>query len=108
MKAAHFVLFGLFLTFPLFSRAQVGIGTVAPAASAALDIVSTARGILIPRLTLAQRNAIPNPATGLLVFQSDTDAGFFYFDGSAWNKFAVSTPTSSSSNETLVYTTQGF
>ena len=110
MKATHLVLFGLFLTFPLFSNAQVGIGTGAPAASAALDIVSTARGILIPRLTLAQRNAISNPATGLLVFQSDTDAGFYFFDGSAWVKLATSynSTNTGSTNETLVYTADGF
>ena len=93
----------------LMAQAQVGIGTPAPAASAALDIVSTARGLLIPRLTLVQRQGIASPATGLLIFQTDADAGFFYFDGSTWKKFAVS-PSSppTSTNETLVYTTDGF
>lgn len=52
-------------------------------ASAILDIKSTGKGLLIPRMTTAQRNAIAAPATGLMVY--DTDAGsFYYYNGSAW------------------------
>ncbi len=105
----HLITLGALLLLPLLGKAQVGIGTPAPASSAALDIVSTAGGLLIPRLTLAQRQGIPSPATGLLVFQTDAGAGFFYFDGTAWSKFAVAPSTiSPSTNETLVYTTSGF
>jgi len=51
--------------------------------SAMLDVKSTTKGMLVPRLTTAQRTAVASPATGLLVF--DTDAGSFYFyNGSAW------------------------
>tara|TARA_A200000159_G_C7323353_1_gene339818 strand:+ start:1869 stop:2096 length:228 start_codon:yes stop_codon:yes gene_type:complete len=52
---------------------QVGIGTNTPDASAVLDIQSSSnnKGILIPRMTQAQRNAIGSPATGLMIFQTD-------------------------------------
>jgi hypothetical protein len=52
-------------------------------ASSVLDVYSTSRGMLIPRLTSAQRTGIASPATGLMVF--DTDAGSMYlYDGAAW------------------------
>ncbi len=53
----------------------------APDSSAMLDIKSTTQGLLIPRLTFAQRNLINNPATGVLIFQTDTDSGFYYNNG---------------------------
>ena len=56
---------------------SVGIGTTTPDASAALDIKSTTRGLLVPTMTEAQRNAIVSPATGLLIFQTDAIAGFY-------------------------------
>ena len=46
--------------------AQVGINTTTPDASAALDITSTTSGLLIPKMTEVQKNAITSPATGLL------------------------------------------
>ncbi len=60
---------------------SIGIGTTTPNTSAALDIRSTTKGLLIPTMTQAQRNAISNPARGLLVFQSDGTAGFYYNSG---------------------------
>lgn len=114
LNPAHFLMkqiitIGCLLVLPLFAQAQVGIGTASPAPSAALDIASTDRGILIPRMTEVQRLAIQNPATGLLVFQSGNNIGFYYFDGNIWNKFAlIPTSNTPSSNETLLYTTQGF
>lgn len=75
----------LFNSFVVFS--QVGIGTTTPDASSALDIESTTSGLLIPRLTQAQRDAITTPATGLLVFQTNNTPGFYYYDGSAWQPF---------------------
>ena len=52
--------------------------------SAMLDVSSTTKGLLIPRMTSAQRIAIVNPATGLQVYQTDGSKGFYYFDGAAW------------------------
>ncbi len=62
---------------------SVGIGTVDPDQSAALDISSTEKGLLIPRMTTIQRNAIAEPATGLLIYNLDVKE-VQNFDGSAW------------------------
>lgn len=68
----------LFLSLTCFAFSQaVGINNANPAASSILDITSTSRGFLAPRMTSAQRNAIAAPANGLLVF--DTDLGAFYY-----------------------------
>jgi hypothetical protein len=65
--------------------AQVGFGTTSPDASSALDITSTTKGLLIPRMTNAQRQAISNPAAGLQVFVTDFDGGsFMFYDGTEW------------------------
>ncbi len=62
---------------------NMGIGTLAPHASAALEVSSTSKGVLIPRMTSAQRIAIATPQTGLLVF--DITSNSFWFRGtSAW------------------------
>ncbi len=52
---------------------QIGIGTSAPDASAALDVTSTTGGILFPRMTTAQRDAIASPANGLVLYNTSTD-----------------------------------
>lgn len=72
----------------LFAEAQVGINTSNPHPSAMLDLTSTFSGILIPRMTSAQKTAIIAPATGLLIYQTDATSGFWYFDGIIWKTFA--------------------
>ena len=69
-------------TFP--STGAAGIGTTTPNASSLLEIKSTSKGLLIPRMTQTQRNAIATPATGLLIYQSDHTSGFYYYSGTAW------------------------
>ena len=69
--------------------AQVGIGTTTPDASSALDITSTAKGLLVPRMTAAQRDAISSPATGLMIYQTDGTVGFYYYNGSNWAEVAA-------------------
>lgn len=64
---------------------NVGIGTMAPDASAMLDISSNSKGVLMPRVTAAQRTAIVNPAKGLLVYQTTAPEGFYYNNGTAAN-----------------------
>ncbi len=56
---------------------SVGIGTTSPAASAQLDVSSTSKGMLVPRMTSTQRGAISNPAQGLLIYQTDGVSGFY-------------------------------
>jgi hypothetical protein len=63
---------------------QVGIGTIAPDVSAALDVSSSNKGFLPPRMTAADRSAIATPAEGLLVYQTDAPAGLYYYSGGAW------------------------
>ncbi|KQW99182.1 hypothetical protein [Flavobacterium sp. Root420] len=77
--------FSLFLTF--LGHAQIGIGTVTPNASSVLDISSTTQGILAPRMTTVQRNAIATPADALLVY--DTDVKSFYYYNSATSSWAI-------------------
>ena len=72
--------------FSVISYAQVGINTNTPDSSSALDIESTTGGILIPRLTETQRDAISSPATGLMIYQTDQTTGFYFYDGNAWTR----------------------
>lgn len=73
------------------AKAQVGIGTNNPDASAQLEILSTSKGLLIPRLSISQRDAIPNPANGLLIYQIVNSPGFYYFNNGQWIKLVSST-----------------
>jgi len=69
-------------TFP--SSGAAGIGTATPNSSSLLDVTSTTKGVLVPRMTKTQRDAIVSPATGLLIYQTNSTAGFYYYSGSAW------------------------
>ncbi len=69
-------------TFP--ASGKVGIGTNTPNSSSLLEIKSTTKGLLIPRMTQAQRTAIASPAAGLVVYQTDVNPGFYSFDGTNW------------------------
>jgi uncharacterized protein (TIGR02145 family) len=79
-------LFALLL-FSLSSFAQVGIGTASPNASSQLDVSSTTKGFLPPRMTLAQRNAIPNPVPGLVIWCSDCEEMQVY-SGKLWKSMS--------------------
>ena len=71
--------------FTATTYAQVGINNENPDPSAALDITSTTKGLLIPRMTNAQRQAISSPVAGLMVFVTDFDGGsFMFYDGTKW------------------------
>lgn len=71
-----------------------GSGSTADA-SAMLDVSSTSKGMLIPRMTNAQRNAISTPATGLMIYQTDGTVGFYYYDGSSWTIIGGGAPSGS-------------
>ena len=69
--------------------AQVGVGTTNPDASAVLDITSTKKGLLIPRMTDDERKAIDNPADGLMVYVpgvGDVVGLFWYWDRTNWRE----------------------
>ena len=75
----------LFLASSTSIYAQVGIGTTSPDASSALEVASTDKGFLMPRMTTVQREAIVAPANGLMVFDTDTNSQWTYFGG-AWGE----------------------
>ncbi len=72
------------LLFSLQVSAQTGIGTTSPHASAKFEVFSENKGFLPPRMTASQRNNIPSPAAGLMVYQTDGTTGLYYNNGSAW------------------------
>ncbi|GLU52684.1 exosporium glycoprotein BclB-related protein [Dyadobacter frigoris] len=77
----------LMILFSITARAQVGIGTITPDGSAQLDVTSTSKGVLVPRMSLSDRNLIASPATSLLIYQTDNTPGFYYYNGTAWIPF---------------------
>ena len=80
------------MLFTALGYAQVGINTNNPDASSALEIESTSGGILIPRMTELQRDAIISPAMGLMVYQNDNNIGFYFYNGAQWTNVAMSGP----------------
>lgn len=82
----------LFLGNECLAQTGVAIGTNTPVAhaSAALDVQSTTQGVLVPRMTSAQRNAIASPATGLMVFDTSMNQ-FWYYSGSTWVAMGATT-----------------
>lgn len=61
-----------------YAQNNVGIGTTTPNANAILEMQSTTQGVLVPRMTTIQRNAIAAPSEGLLVYDTDVNCFFFY------------------------------
>lgn len=89
MKKIFSLTFSL-ICLSLISKAQnIAINTDGSAADASsiLDVKSTTKGMLVPRMTTTQRTAITTPATGLLVFDTDTKS-FWFYNGSAWTNFS--------------------
>lgn len=90
------------LSLPSFLFAQVGVGTTNPHASARLQVDASAsgnaKGFLPPRVTSTERGNISNPATGLIVYQTDAPTGFYFFNGSAWVRLI--TPSDNATNVT--------
>jgi len=82
--------------------AQVGVGTTTPDASSALDIASTTKGLLIPRMTETQRDAISSPATGLMVYQTTTPNGFYFYDGTEWSIITTPGPQTGIQSTSLI------
>ncbi|MFM2177233.1 MAG: hypothetical protein RL015_1331, partial [Verrucomicrobiota bacterium] len=79
---------------------SVGLGTSTPDASAALEISSTTRGFLPPRLTTAQRDAVTTPATGLFIYNTTLNR-YQYRGASQWNELDTDAQTLALSGNTL-------
>src|SRR5579862_69173 len=82
------------------STGAAGIGTIKPNASSLLDITSTRKGMLVPRMTKMQRDAIVTPATGLLIYQTNSAPGFYYYSGKAWTAVSAKGANTTLSNLT--------
>ena len=82
------ILFSIFFT-PLYAQnGSVAIGSNDPHPSALLELKSSSKGFLPPRLTAVERRNISSPAAGLVVY--DTDANLLYmFDGYVWKPLAT-------------------
>lgn len=81
MKTGLFLLIFAILTGD--SIAQIGIGTSTPNSSAKLDVNSTTKGVLFPRMTNSQMLAISKPVTGLQIYNTNANC-MYYYDGQAW------------------------
>lgn len=86
MKKLIILIVIIFSTAKIIAQ-NVGIGTTVPSASAMLDVNSTTKGALVPRMTTAQKNAIVSPAAGLIVFDTE-EKTLFMFDGQQWLGFS--------------------
>jgi hypothetical protein len=92
--------------FSIATFAQVGIGTTTPDGSAKLDVNSTDKGFLPPRLTTAQRDQINLPAVGLMIYNTTLSAIQFHTGGNAWVTASSSLFDTSSLNLTTRFDTK--
>jgi hypothetical protein len=103
----------------LSGKAQTGIGTTTPSASAKLEVYATDKGFLPPRIALTATNAaspVTSPATGLLVYNTATTGtapnnvapGYYYWNGSAWVAILGNVTTSSISGNGTTTTLTNF
>lgn len=102
MKSIFFFMAICFFYCGYVSGQAVGIGTNNPNASAILEVSSSNKGLLIPRL--ASKASISNPVQGLLVYETGTNL-LYQFDGSSWQKMLNSTFWNSSDLRDFVFNT---
>jgi uncharacterized protein (TIGR02145 family) len=78
-----FLLYAVLILFGFSANAQVGINTTTPDPSSVLDVTSTTKGLLPPRMTTTQRIGIASPAAGLIIFNTTTNC-LEYYNGTIW------------------------
>ena len=81
---------------------SIGIGTTSPHPSSKLEIQSTSQGLLVPRMTTTERTAITTPATGLLVFDTDTNS-FWFFGGASWTNLLSNSFIGTTDSQPLLF-----
>lgn len=100
----------LLIVYPVFVFSQGVVisanGAAIPEPSAMLDVESTGKGFLPPRMTTTQRNAIPGPAAGLVVYDTQVES-LFIFDGSVWEALATGTGSKWIQNGNNIYRSTG-
>jgi len=104
MKTQIFIVFLLLTVYSSFS--QIGVGTTTPSTSSLLDVSSTTKGVLIPRMTQAQRNTIVSPSPSLLIFQIDGTTGYYYYNSTNWVQLHFNTNASDLYPGSLILTSQ--
>lgn len=88
-----YILCSILIPTIMFSQ-NVGIGTDKPVKSALLDLSATDKGFLLPRLTENQKNLIPNPVNGLMIYQKDKNSGIYFYNEGSWRSVNVINVTS--------------
>ncbi len=88
-KLTTFIALLLTAKFSMAQGVAINNNNAAPSSSAMLDVQSTTKGMLIPRMTTAQRTAIASPAKGLMVYDTDANA-FWFYNGIAWTNLTQS------------------
>ena len=89
-KLVSFIALLLLITNVVFAQVSISTDNSAPTNSAMLDVKSSNKGFLPPRMTQSERNAIASPATGLMIFQTDNTPGYYYYNGTSWELIAAS------------------
>ncbi len=86
------------------TNGNVGVGTASPNANALLDLTSTTKALLLPRMTTTQKNAVASPAAGMFIYDSTLGVTTFY-NGSAWTlNGTLENTTTKTGNYTLTVT----
>jgi len=83
MRSLYFI----FFIASIIASAQTVViseAEASPDGSSILDVQSSSKGMLIPRMTRNQRELISSPATGLLVYQTDATSAFYFYNGTSW------------------------
>jgi len=81
-------------------HSQVSIGVPVPSGSAMLDVSSTTKGFLPPRMSEIQRMLILKPEAGLIVYQTDHKKGLYFYDGNSWT-YVLNQLNTLNPNETI-------
>jgi uncharacterized protein (UPF0333 family) len=97
----HYLVILTLLLAATATQAQVGIGTTTPDGSAILDITASAKGLIVPRMTTAERDAsIKSPTAGLLIYNTTSSALEIANSSSLWINLNAGTTTSVASGST--------
>src|SRR5690349_646001 len=90
MKQVYILLCIVFSSSTMFAQVAINTNGNPAAASSMLDVSSTSKGLLLPRMTSSQRKSIPGPEVGLLVFDTDRQT-IYFFDGQNWKPMMAAT-----------------
>ena len=109
MKKLSFLVPLILLLMSTATQAQIAINEdgSSPDNTAILDVKSSQKGILIPRMTNSQRNQISSPATGLIIYNTSSQK-FNYYNGSTWIALSSETFLSDADNDTKVQVEKTF